>query len=33
VQEVRRFYPFFPFVSGRVLTEFAWRGHRFARGD
>ncbi len=32
VQEVRRFYPFFPFVGGRVLKEFDWRGHRFARG-
>jgi len=33
VQEVRRFYPFFPLVAGRVLEPFAWRGHRFARGD
>ncbi len=32
VQEVRRFYPFFPLVGGRVLREFDWRGRRFARG-
>ena len=32
VQEVRRFYPFFPFVGGRVKNEFDWRGHRFAKG-
>jgi len=33
VQEVRRFYPFFPLVAGRALEGFEWRGHRFARGD
>jgi len=32
VQEVRRFYPFFPFVGGRALEDFGWRGRRFARG-
>ncbi len=32
VQEVRRFYPFFPFVGGRVENEFDWRGRHFARG-
>ncbi len=32
VQEVRRFYPFFPFVGGRVSNEFDWRGRHFARG-
>jgi fatty-acid peroxygenase len=32
VQEVRRFYPFFPFVGGRVRNEFDWRGHHFAKG-
>lgn len=32
VQEVRRFYPFFPVVGGRALREFAWRGGRFAPG-
>ena len=32
-QEVRRLYPFFPFIAGRVRKEFAWSGHRFAEGD
>ena len=32
VQEVRRLYPFFPIVAGRVRTPFDWRGHRFAEG-
>jgi fatty-acid peroxygenase len=32
VQEVRRFYPFFPAVGGRVAQEFDWRGHRFTQG-
>lgn len=32
VQEVRRYYPFFPFVAGCVREPFTWRGHRFARG-
>ena len=32
VQEVRRFYPFFPFIGGRVRQPFDWRGHHFARG-
>ena len=32
VEEVRRFYPFFPAIGGRVLTEFDWRGHRFTKG-
>jgi len=32
VQEVRRFYPFFPFVGGRVQEAFEWRGHGFAKG-
>src|SRR3546814_10231988 len=26
VQEVRRFFPFFPFVGGRVREGFDWRG-------
>lgn len=26
VQEVRRFYPLFPLISGRVQQEFDWRG-------
>lgn len=32
VQEVRRFYPFFPFIGGRVMNEFDWRDHRFTKG-
>ena len=32
VQEVRRFYPFFPLVGGRARTAFEWRGERFATG-
>lgn len=31
VQEVRRFYPFFPAVGGRVLREFEWRDTHFAK--
>ena len=29
VQEVRRFYPFFPMIGGRVQEAFEWRGRRF----
>lgn len=32
VQEVRRFYPMFPCVGGRVREEFDWRGRHFAKG-
>jgi fatty-acid peroxygenase len=32
VQEVRRFYPFFPLVGGRARMAFEWRGHSFAKG-
>ena len=32
VQEVRRFYPFFPCIGGRVREAFTWRGHRFEEG-
>ena len=32
VQEIRRFYPFFPLVGGRVKQEFQWRGHHFDTG-
>lgn len=32
VQEVRRFYPFFPAVVARVRNAFEWRGHHFPRG-
>ncbi|HZG85502.1 cytochrome P450 [Paenibacillus sp.] len=31
-QEVRRFYPFAPFVGARVRKEFTWRGCRFREG-
>lgn len=33
VDEVRRYYPFFPVIGGRVRHPFEWRDHRFARGD
>ncbi|MEV0330454.1 cytochrome P450 [Micromonospora echinospora] len=32
VQEVRRFYPFFPLAAARVRRSFEWRGHHFPRG-
>jgi fatty-acid peroxygenase len=32
VQEVRRFYPMFPAVGGRVRKPFDWRGHHFTEG-
>ncbi len=32
-EEVRRYYPFFPVVGGRVQEEFDWRGSRWRRGD
>ena len=32
-QEVRRFYPFFPFIAGRVRKPFQWNGHAFAKDD
>lgn len=31
VQEVRRFYPFFPLVGGRAAHDLEWRGHRLAK--
>ncbi|MFC0253449.1 cytochrome P450 [Massilia consociata] len=31
-QEVRRYYPFFPAVGGRVLNAFDWRGLHFDEG-
>lgn len=33
VQEVRRHYPFFPAVPGRVRESFDWRGHHFGPDD
>ncbi|API92524.1 MULTISPECIES: cytochrome P450 [unclassified Virgibacillus] len=32
IQEVRRFYPFFPFVIAKVKTDFTWNGYRFEEG-
>lgn len=32
VQEIRRFYPFTPFVSARVRRDFEWSGCRFTPG-
>jgi fatty-acid peroxygenase len=32
VQEVRRFYPFFPAVGGRALEDLEWRGRRLPAG-
>lgn len=29
VHEVRRFYPFFPFIGGKVREPFEWQGHTF----
>lgn len=33
VQEVRRFYPYFPVVGGIARQHFNWQGHAFAPGD
>ena len=32
VQEVRRFYPFFPQVAARVRHDFQWKGFQFSQG-
>ena len=32
VQEVRRFYPFFPAVAARVRKNFEWKGYSFRQG-
>lgn len=32
MQEVRRFYPFFPFTAARVKDNFSWRGYEFEEG-
>ncbi|EHB64038.1 cytochrome P450 [Paenibacillus lactis] len=32
VQEVRRFYPFFPFVPARAIRDFTWKGYEFNKG-
>lgn len=31
-QEVRRYYPFFPFIGGRALVDFDWGDYHFTRG-
>lgn len=33
VDEVRRYYPFFPVIGGRVRSPFRWREHDFDHGD
>jgi len=33
VQEVRRYYPFFPFQTARVREDFLWKGHDFKKGS
>lgn len=32
VQEVRRFYPFFPFIAARAKKNFTWYGYDFKEG-
>lgn len=32
VQEVRRFYPFFPSLIAKVRKDFEWKGYHFKRG-
>ncbi|MFV1994257.1 MAG: cytochrome P450 [Verrucomicrobiales bacterium] len=32
VQEVRRFYPFTPFIIAKVRKDFSWKGHHFPQG-
>jgi len=33
VQEVRRYYPFFPCAVARVREDFLWKGHDFKKGN
>ncbi|MFL5783068.1 MAG: cytochrome P450 [Bacteriovoracaceae bacterium] len=33
LQEVRRYYPFFPAIPARVKKSFVWKGKRFPRGE
>lgn len=33
VQEVRRFYPFFPFTGARVKEDFTWQGYEFKKDE
>ncbi|OZB98618.1 cytochrome P450 [Paenibacillus sp. XY044] len=32
IQEVRRFYPFFPVLAARTARDFIWNGYRFEEG-
>ena len=32
VQEVRRYFPFAPFLGARVRTDFTWQGYEFTKG-
>lgn len=32
IQEVRRYYPFFPFIVALVKKDFTWNGYRFEEG-
>lgn len=32
IQEVRRYYPFFPFAGARVKEDFTWEGYEFEEG-
>jgi fatty-acid peroxygenase len=32
VQEVRRYYPFFPFLGAKARTSFDWHGQHFGKG-
>lgn len=33
IQEVRRYYPFFPAAAARVAHDFEWNGYRFRAGE
>ena len=33
IEEVRRYYPFFPFIGGRATVSFRWKGYHFSKGD
>ncbi|OXT17221.1 cytochrome P450 [Bacillus sp. OG2] len=33
VQEIRRYYPFGPFLGARVRSDFIWKGYNFNKGD
>src|SRR3712207_8802226 len=32
VQEVRRYYPFFPFIVALAREDFDWKGYHFEKG-